>query len=63
MTAVLGSFPVLEGTLSFHEALKNGVVLCQLINVLQPGSVPTINESRMAFKMVVCLSYTQQVYH
>lgn len=35
-----------------HEWLKNGVVLCNLINVLQPGAVKKINNSTMAFKMV-----------
>ena len=37
---------------SFHDALKNGVYLCKLINALQPGSVRKINESKMAFKMM-----------
>ena len=37
---------------SFHEALKDGTYLCRAINVLQPGSVPKINQSKMAFKMV-----------
>ena len=37
---------------SFHEALKNGVYLCKLINTLQPGSVSKVNKSKMAFKMM-----------
>ena len=37
---------------SFHEALKDGVYLCKLINTLQPGSVPKVNQSKMAFKMM-----------
>ena len=37
---------------SFHEALKNGVYLCAVINALQPGSVPKVNTSKMAFKMM-----------
>jgi hypothetical protein len=37
---------------SFHEALRNGVYLCKAMNVLQPGSVPKTNESKMAFKMM-----------
>lgn len=36
----------------FHEALKNGIYLCKAINVLQPGSVRKIAESKMAFKMM-----------
>ncbi|XP_064634726.1 myophilin-like [Lineus longissimus] len=35
-----------------HEALKSGVVLCHLINVLLPGAVKKINESKMAFKQM-----------
>ena len=42
--------PFPEG--SFHDALKDGVYLCKVINQLQPGSVPKINQSKMAFKMV-----------
>lgn len=41
--------PVADGT---HEALKDGVALCKLINTLRPGSVKKINESKMAFKMM-----------
>ena len=51
----------LDGT--FHEALKDGKVLCKLINILQSGSVPKINDSKMAFKMVSnrCWLVTQSV--
>jgi len=41
---------------SFHEALKDGSYLCKVINKLQPGSVPKINQSKMAFKMVMTIS-------
>lgn len=35
-----------------HEMLKDGTILCKLINVLKPGAIPEkkINSSKMAFK-------------
>lgn len=35
-----------------HHKLKDGVILCKLINVIQPGSVRRINNTKMAFKMM-----------
>lgn len=37
---------------TFYKQLKDGQVLCRLINVLQPGSIPEkkINNTTMAFK-------------
>jgi len=36
----------------FQTALKDGVVLCHLVNALKPGAVPKINQTKMAFKQM-----------
>jgi len=48
--AVLGSkFPA--GSL-YEDVLKDGVVLCKLINKIKPNSVPKVNESGGQFKFM-----------
>lgn len=39
-----------------HEKLKDGVILCKLINAIEPGSVKKFNESKMAFKQMENIS-------
>lgn len=50
MEAVLGKkFPK---NVPFEEYIKDGQVLCQLINVISPGSVPKFNSTGGQFKMM-----------
>lgn len=35
---------------NFFEVLKDGVILCKLVNAIKAGSVRKVNESKMAFK-------------
>jgi len=39
------------------EQLKDGVVLCNLANAIQPGSILRINTSKMAFKQMENISF------
>lgn len=41
---------------NFFEVLKDGVILCKLVNSLQPGTVKKVNESKMAFKCMENIS-------
>lgn len=45
---------------TYEETLKDGQVLCRLINKLKPGSVAKINESGGQFKMMENLNNFQK---
>ena len=50
MEAIIGTkFPTSE---TYEDVLKDGTVLCQLINKLAPGSVAKVNTSGGQFKMM-----------
>ena len=40
----------------FAEELKNGRRLCELINIIKPGAVRRVNDSRMPFKQMENIS-------
>lgn len=44
---------------SFEDVLRDGVVLCKLIEKLQPGSVPKINTSGGQFKFMENINHFQ----
>ncbi|XP_003743799.1 myophilin [Galendromus occidentalis] len=45
-----------------HEVLKDGVVLCKLMNVIKPGAIPEkkISSSKMAFKCMENIGFFLQ---
>jgi len=45
-----------QGTQSFGDYLRTGVVLCKLANAINPGTIPKIAESSMAFKQMENIS-------
>lgn len=40
------------GEVGIHEKLKDGIILCRVINELKPGSVSKISHVRFAFNMM-----------
>lgn len=47
---------------NFFEVLKSGVLLCKLVNVIQPDSVKKVNETTMAFKCMENISGELKFY-
>jgi hypothetical protein len=41
---------------SFSQSLKDGVLLCELINAIKPGTIKKINNSKMPFKQMENIS-------
>jgi transgelin len=55
---VLGAkFPPGE---KYEDALKDGIILCKVMNKLKPGSVPKINTSGASFKMMENINMFQK---
>lgn len=46
----------IQFTEGFGPSLKDGVLLCKLVNTIKPGSVARINESKMPFKQMENIS-------
>ena len=42
--------------LPYEEALKDGVILCKLMNTLSPGAITKINMSGASFKLMENIS-------
>lgn len=56
--AIIGQkFPPGE---TYEEALKDGIILCKLMNKIKPGSIPKINTSGPSFKMMENINLFQK---
>ncbi|KAI6656429.1 Muscle-specific protein 20-like [Oopsacas minuta] len=42
---------------NFFEWLRDGTVLCHLMNIIDPGSVPLVKKSSMPFKQMECINF------
>jgi transgelin len=44
----------------YEDALKDGIILCTLMNKLSPGAIPKINTSGATFKMMENINLFQK---
>ncbi len=42
---------------NFQGSLKDGTLLCELVNVIQPGTIPKINRGKLAFMQMENIGY------
>jgi hypothetical protein len=55
---ILGAkFPPNE---TYEEALKDGIILCKLMNKINPGSIPKVNTTGASFKMMENINMFQK---
>lgn len=45
---------------SYEDALKDGIILCKLMNKIVPGSVPKVNTTGGQFKMMENINMFQK---
>ena len=45
---------------SYEDALKDGIILCKLMNKLKPGAIPKINTSGASFKLMENINLFQK---
>jgi len=45
---------------AYEESLKDGIILCKLMNKLKPGAIPKINTSGASFKMMENITLFQK---
>lgn len=56
-TILEAKFPPNE---TYEESLKDGIILCKLMNKLKPGAIPKINTTGASFKMMENINMFQK---